>query len=110
MKVDVPFAHAPRSPFSLSVSPATHVDDIADLDVAIEAFARNAMPRNPRIRGASVYDADGVVVVGYLNIHPSDRDRWYGIAAGFEALGRLECVDQLEVACAEITARLRGMP
>jgi hypothetical protein len=65
------------------------------------------MPRDPKLEGASVSDAHGVIVVGYLKLEP---ERWYGTAEGFEALARLDYLDQLEVTFAEISARQHAAP
>jgi hypothetical protein len=107
VKVDVSFSYRPVAPFGVACYPNTYADDLAGLDEAVELFARHAMPRNDRVPGANVFDANGVIVLGYVEVEP---ERWFGVAAAFEALARFDYLDALEVTCAEITARRHAAP
>jgi hypothetical protein len=73
-------------------------------------YARHAMPRDDTVPGADMFDANGVILLCYLNTPPGDTERWCGVAAAFEGLARFDYLDQLEVTFAEISARQHAAP
>lgn len=94
IKTPITWDQQTTAPYTTLVMPTLDYQRGMELAEAVAFFIRHGYPPQD-LESAGVFDADGVIVLGWHNSPITNEVAWYGTKTGYDEFGKSPIVDPL---------------